>query len=294
MAATGYEKDIDLPPPPPRTRGLLLDVARQIPESELNYGGTNRLPAGVTWLPWGPVQLTNEQANCSVVYAKTARALPKVMYQPAFLIYDALTCGKLSGMLQELWDRLDYNFRVGLSAAFAAQLETAADGGLGLKGVSNYGGDTAADYVPAGNTTAAASLRVCVNFLENYLASKLLNAEGVIHCTPGLLTLGAGDYLWEWDGSVYRTATGTRVVGDAGHTGLSTPDGGAAGTAAAPWIYATSDIWYAVLGVPKRADAETGEGYEVIKRNYDRPLAEVFGVLAFDPNILAAAKVTVA
>lgn len=296
MAATGYEKDIDLPGPRKRTRGLLLDAARELPADALTVSNVNRLTAGVTWLPWGEIVLTTAEANCLVEWEgneKGVRELPTVMYQPAFLIYDALTCGTLSGMLDELWERLAVNFDVGVSAAFARQLEFAAEGGLGLEGASNYGGDATADYVPAVGG-AATSLRVALNSLENYLASELLNGVGMIHMTPGLLTLAAADDLIEWDGSVYRTATGHVVVGDAGHTGLSTPDTGVIGTTAAPWIYATGDVWYAMIGQPRRMDAESGEGYQLLRRNQDRPLAELYGVILFDPNILAAARVTVA
>lgn len=284
MVATGYEKDIDLPGPRPRTRGILTDAARLIPNSELNAAGVDRMPAGVTWLPWGAVVLTSEEANCTVVYEKEARDLPAVVYQPAFLVYDSLQCGTLSGMMNELWDRLAVNFRVGLSAALATQLATAAQGGIGLIGN--------ATYVPGGGATS--SLRVAINSAENYLASKLLDSIGLIHLTPGLLALAVADYLVEWDGSVYRTATGTIVVGDAGHTGIVTPQGMAIGTAAAPWIFATGDVWYSVREIPKRMEAETGEGYTLIRKNLERPLAELFGLVAFDPNVLAAFKVTVA
>lgn len=294
MAATGYEKDVDFPGPRPRTRGLLLDAAREIPAEALTAAGVNRLPTGVIWMPWGAITLTTEEVGCAVEYAKAARELPRNMYQPAFLIYDALTCGTLSGIIEELWQRLGHNFALGLSAAFATQLETAAKGGLGLQGALNYGGDAAADYQPSGFGSAATTLRLALYSLEQYLAATILNGLGMIHVTPGLLTLGAADDLWTWDGSVYRTATGHVVVGDAGHTGTSTPVGGAAGSAAAPWIYATGDVWFATLGVPKLMDAETGEGYTLLRKNVDRPIVEVKGLLAFDPNVLAAAKVTVA
>lgn len=297
MAVTGYEKDIDLPGPRPRTRGLLIGPnggARELPASELTADGNNRLTAGVTWLPWGEITLTAEAVGCAVDYSKSARDLPRQMAQYAFLIYDALTCNKLSGMLDELWSRLEHNFMVGLSAAFARQLEFAADGGIGLIGADNYNGNSAADYRPVGFGGAATSLRVALNTLEQYLASKILDSTGMIHMTPGLLSLAAADYLVEWDGSVYRTHTGHIVVGDAGHTGLSTPTGGAIGTAAAPWIYATSDVWWALKEQPKLMEAETGEGYEWLRKNIDRPMLETYGILVFDPNILAAAKVTVA
>jgi hypothetical protein len=288
MVATGYEKDIDLPGPRPRPgmRGTLITSAREIPASELDADGTNRLPAGVTWLPWGTIVLESDPVNCAVVYDKAARALPGLAYQSAFLVWDGLTCNTLSGMLAELWARLETNFSLGVSAALARELMTGAEGNLGLIGD--------ATYVPAVGG-AATSMRVAFNSLNMYLASKILNGTGMIHLTPGLLNLAIADYLVEWDGDVYRAVgTGHIVVGDAGHTGLVTPQGGAAGAAASPWIFATSDVWYALLGVPKHEEAETGEGVTYIRRNLDRPLMEVKAVLAFDPNILAAARVTVA
>lgn len=293
MAATGFEKDIDLPGPRPRTRGTLLSVAREIPRAELVASGFNRLPAGVTWLPWGPVVLTNVEADCNVVYSKVVRDLPATIAVPAFLVYDALHCSTIAGMYDELWNRVNHNFEVGLSAAIARQLELGTFGGLSLQGAQDYNGVSTADYVPV--VVPGTTLRLAVNGLENYLASKLLDSVGTIHLTPGLLALGAADLLWMWDegAGAYRTATGTYVVGDAGFTGTSTPNGGAAGSTASPWVYATGDVWYAVMAQEK-ADENDGNGYKLVNRNTDRPLAEVYAVVCFDPNVLAAARVTVA
>lgn len=294
MAATGYEKDIDLPGPRPRTNGLLIGpngAARQIPASSLTSAGVSRLTAGVTWLPWGEISLTSDQVGCDVDYTKAARPLPPVMFQPAFLVYDALTCHKLSGMVNELWSRLETNFAVGLSAAFATQLETGGQGGLGLIGANNY--DTAGtDYVPEIVTSGAGSVQLGIALLEQYLADVVLDSVGVIHLTPGLYTIAGAFGMF--DPATSRTPTGHLVVGDAGHTGQATPVGGSAPGSGNAWIYATTDVWWATRMQPKLEDAETGEGYELLRKNVDRPLMELYGLLAFDPNVIGAALVSYA
>jgi hypothetical protein len=292
MAATGWEKDIDLPGPRARTRGTLLSVARRIPDEALTSAGVNRLTGGITWLPWGVGNLSVDAANCDVDYNKVARTLPPVMFQPAFLIYDSLTCSNLSGMLDELWRRIGANLDVYLSAAFADQLEDASEGGLGLIGANNY--DAAGtDYAPTVVTSGASSLKLAMVLLEDHLAAKLHGGLGVIHLTAGLLALAVAEGLVDWEDGAYRTPTGHAVIGDAGHTGTDQPNGAGAPGAGNVYIYATGDIWYAVQGVDRRPEAETGEGYQFIRRNVDRPLGELYGVLAFDPSVVGTALVDI-
>lgn len=290
MAATGLEVAIDLAGPRPRTQGTLLSKARRIPAEALSQAGVNRLPAGIEWLPWGDGGVTAEEVGCAVVYDKQARELPGLVYQPSFLIWDALTCSNLSGMLDELWDRIDHNLDVQMSYAFASQLEDAAQGGIGLIGADNYVGTT--DYRPEVVTTAASSVQLAIALLEDFLAEKLRGGLGVIHLTPGLYSIAVAFGLV--DSMLSTTPTGHAVVGDAGHSGQDTPTGGSAPGTGEAWAYATGDVWYAVAAQPRMLEAESGEGYQFIRRNTDRPLGEAYGLLAFDPNILGAALVSYA
>src|SRR5262245_37217779 len=123
VTATGFEKDIDLPGPVRRDRGLLQQVTRSIPAAELTRSGVNRFPAGVTWLPWGAGGLNIDEVGCNANYDKQPGDFPDVALQEAFLVWDSVQCSTLSANMDQLRGRLDTYFDVYLSAAFARALE---------------------------------------------------------------------------------------------------------------------------------------------------------------------------
>lgn len=283
--ATGVEIDIDLQAPAVRRNATLLSAADQIPTATLTRDGVSRMAAGITWLPWGEGSLTAAAVGCNVVYDKDGRALPEIAVQPAFLLYDGLLCSTLGGALDEMWARLDYNFDLYLSSAFAAELASGtASGGLGLKGD--------ATYVPRVVSGSAVPLMTGMAHLEANLADALNGGIGMIHLTPGLLGIARAEGIVEWDDGQYRTATGHVVIGDAGFTGQVTPQGQSAASSGQAWIYSSGRVWYATTRA-ERLDGEPGEAATKVRRNEDRPLMEEYGLVAFDPNLLGAARVTV-
>lgn len=288
--ATGAFHDIDLPAPEARTRATLLSVARPIPASELVRDGVNRFVAGVEWLPWPTIDHTAQAASCQETFNKLPRALPGLANQPSFVLWDSLKCGATGQNLGLLAEALAISFDGAfLSASFASELETGAgSNGLGLVGDAS---DT-----PTIVTSAAGTIAVGIARLEGYLArnSGHPGMRGVIHLTPDVLVLAEAVALVRLVGDHYETASGHLVVGDAGHTGSAAPFGQAAASATQAWIYATGDIWVArsgLEGVMKQEGPDGGAFYQ--PRNENRPLAEVYGLVVFDPNILAAALVNV-
>lgn len=289
MAATGMEIDINPPVRPvTRERGTLLAAAAIIPdEAFVRDGDERRWPYGVTWLPWGTGNISTDASDCDVVYDMVARELPDVVIQPAFLLYDALTCSTLGPSIDLLAERVFANLDVYASAAFAAELETATQsGGVGLVGN--------ATYTPAVASASAVSLRVGFSNLEDHLADVLHGALGVIHLTPGLLTLALADSLIEFRDGQYRTATGHAVVGDAGHDGTAAPHGRGGASAGEKWVYATGPVLYRegdIRGITSDVDGDT---QVYLLHDDNRPLATRAGVVAFDPATIGAALVTVA
>lgn len=290
--ATGAELDINAPAPEGRTRATLLSVAQRIPTSELSRSGTDRMIGGVTWLPWPDIAVNREEADCDTVYNKVPRALPEVAVQSAFLLWDSVKCSTAGMDLSMLAQMASYGLEEEgfLSAQFAMELENATlSTGLDLVG--------SVAYPPTIVAPTAVGLDVAIARLETYLATTSLKPgmRGTIHLTPALLTLAAADDLIEFRGDVYRTATGHAVIGDAGHTGQETPQGGSGPGADQAWIYATGDIWYGVSdmkGVTTSTDPDGGAVH--IAHNDLRPLAERYGIIVFDPNTVAAALVSVA
>ena len=283
MAATGYELDADIQTsgPQQRTRGVLTSAAQDIPQDD-----QGRWRLGVKWQPWGTGFISTVAADCDTVYNKTARTLPSVVTQPAFWLYDSITCSTLGYSFDLLAGRVSRSMEVYTSAALAAELETGtASGGVGLVGDATYQPTVAA----AGGRPLARAL----NDLEQHLADALHGAVGMIHLTPGLLGIAVGEGLVEWRDGQYRTASDHVVVGDAGHSGTATPYGQSAGSVNSPWIYATSMVAYAVSETQFAGNPE-GNSEVYIGHNDNRPLAERFGLLVFDPNTIGAARVSIA
>lgn len=291
MAATGVEIDIDLHPtvkPEARDRGLLLAASPGIPDSAFSSDDARRRWGnGITWLPWGVGNISTDPADCVTEYDQVARELPAPLIQPAFMLYDALTCSTLGPSIQLLAGRVMTNLDVFASAAFAAELETAAaSGGVGLVGN--------ATYTPAVASASAVNLSVGLADLEDHLADVLHGTKGVIHLTAGLLTIAVADGLVEWRDGQYRTATGHVVVGDAGHDGTAAPHGQSAATSGTKWIYATGPVHHLIESEPRGIVSDVdGDTQVYVLHNDNRPLAQRLGVLAFDPATIGAALVTV-
>lgn len=291
MAATGNEIDINLTGPDLRQRGRLLSVARPIPLSTSAASRPEiRWPEGVTWLPYGDGNISTDAAECDFTYDKVARSLPGVAAQPAFLLYDALTCSTLSSSVAMLAERLRKNLGAGneegvyTSAAFAAELETgsASSADISLTG--------SATYPPTIVSDVAVNLALAIHGLEQHLADVLHGGEGVLHLTPGLLTIAVADGLVEWRDGQYRTPTGHVVVGDAGHGGATAPEGGTAAVGGESWIYATGPVWY-LMGATKGIESSVdGDTQVYLLRNENRPLVERYGIVVFDPETLGAVK----
>lgn len=293
------EVDIDLPRLVERSRGTLLTSAPEIPDEAfgLPYLSTTDPDAadpeaerrrreadrwqmfGVTWLPDGAPNVRTIEADCEVVYDKTARDLPDVVTQRPFGLYDALQCLTLGPEVQFLLERVVHNLDVHASAAIAAQLETASLSGIGLIGN--------ATYTPVRpNANAASSVARSFYALEEYLATVLDGALGVIHIPAAMLSFAPVF----WRGDHFETLTGHLVIADSGFTGTATPTGGAGPGADSRWIYATGPVWWKVS--PVRPALGPGDAQVRRGTNLNRPLAERFALVAFDPNILAAARVS--
>lgn len=282
--------DIDLPFFDARPEaGSLLSVARPIDDATVSA----HIGMGVEWLPLPPIDVKRDEVNCDVVYDKDVdiRAILDEVSQPAFLMWDRMK--NSTGGLDLAWlvnavTRGIVDETVFTSATLAAELEDAAgSGGFGLIGN--------ATYTPTVVTSGASAPRVAFARLERYLAvtAGRPGMRGVIHTSPDVFVLAvADDLVFEKDG-MFRTATGHYVVADAGHSGVDAPYGQSDAAAGNAWIYATGDVWYALSaeqGVTRHEDEDGGPFYKA--RNQNQPLVERYGIVAFDPNVHAAALVS--
>jgi len=276
--------------PRPRTRGTLLSVAREIPRDQLVRNGVDRTLAGVEFTPWPASARTREPANCDTVYDKsTIREVDDTVAQPSFLMWDRIECSTGGLELDWLVDAALQGLDDYVTVALALELEDPNSGGFGLRGN--------ATYTPTVGSATAEPIAVAIARLEEYLAgSKWAGAMGVIHLTPALLTLAAAAEVIMWDPSAgsmgaYVTPTGHCVVGDAGHLGSAAPQGQSGAGTDEAWIYATSDVWYALGSTSPLSITQAGTPDEAVRymgRNKNRPLLERAGLVVFDPNVLGA------
>lgn len=275
---------IQLSPPPARSRGLLLQAASRIPDSAYPAGLGARWPLdGVVWNVADFTLPTAEESGCDAQYDKQPDDFAGQADQPAFVLWRSIQCSGLSGIRDLLAANINYSLDDLRSAAFAAELETgAASGGASLTNL------------PLADVSAtASSLAASIAFLETFLAGALNGARGTIHLTPALLTLGVAKGLFKWRDDRYETPTGHIVVGDAGHSGRVAPVGQAAAGDGESWIYATSTVWFDETAIVSMESSYDGGSQYAFTRNVDRPLSERYGIVLFDPDVLAAALVDV-
>lgn len=259
--------DIDIDLPKPRTRGTLLSVAHELPSAMIRPGGAERWLAGVTWMPYPGLNYGIGEIGCDVTDNLEERTtLPDLIDASAFLIWDALRAHARCNKMSTLQAILRSNMVDFITTAFAAQLETLlAD----------------SDSVLAG---AVVSLMAAIPALEDAYASTYPNSPGVIHTTTGFYNVAKASRLGEFDDAgVLRTATGTAIVGDGGHTGGGTVDGHAATDGVSAWTYITSEVWYAVSRPQGLGVLPNAEDIDLL-HNELTPVVSRYGLLATDTH----------
>jgi hypothetical protein len=305
VVATGRETTIQLPPAPVRPRGLFVDIATQLTETDTSYQGRDRLGQGVQHQPWGCAPLTTGNLDCSAdlllngdgpaftdadppvrIDANTTvgkdvaiLGFDDVVVHPAFKVVDGLECSTLSfpdlntGAFTGMTSRLQRRMRVLMSAALTGEL---------VSGWASGGPSLSSEAV-----TLAASVDIgeAAEAIEAHLAETLLNLQGVVYLPPALVHHAVRVGWVRVDGGVLATATGHLVVADAGHDGSLGPSVPGAGQF---WIYAS--------GIPAYRVSDTmllGEGSEtlVLASNIRQRLAEAYAQLAFDPCPVGATLV---
>jgi hypothetical protein len=135
-----------------------------------------------------------------------------------------------------------------------------------------------AETVTGFDATAVGALAA----VEDALAVRLQGGVGMIHITPGMLTiLNSGGGL-NFDGTSYRTATGHVVVADAGYTNAA-PSSGAV-VAGRSWIYGSGQVM-----------AKLGE--VMVESQFDRRInmethrVQQYALVMFEPCAVVAAAV---
>lgn len=314
MVATALETTIQLSPPTPRSRGLLVDAALDLTAADTSSQGRDRLGLGVQHTPWGVTPLRTGNLDCSAdvilvspptgaafdgapavidgnvegssgVYGKSAALgdFDATAVHPAFKIVDGLVCSTLSfpdansDTFTSMTGRLQRRMRTQSSAALTFELIT---------GWASNGPSLTSE---ATTLTASAGMVKAAEEVEEHLAEVLHGNAGLVFIPPRLLHY-AVDVGWaRIEGGQLYTATGHRVVADAGHTGVEGPSAPGAG---AHWIFASGDVAYRVSDTMLLGDY-SHDTFDSTTNLRER-LAEAYAQLAFDPATVGATLVTIA
>jgi hypothetical protein len=278
---------VNLPLAPVRDRGLLTQVAPRIPADAYlaDRGEIRWVRDGVVWRPWMYREPQVDAATDGTVYAKDPDAIVDPVEYASFLLWDSLFEGTLSNERAWMEQNTSYTIESLVSVAIAGQLEAAAP----LSGGPSLPGDVT--YPPTIVEGAAVAVSVAVASLEQFLADALHGAVGMIHLTPAQLVAAHIAEAVYWDGSTYRSPGGHCVVGDPGHAGQATPQGGSAPAAGQAWAYATSTVFWDVSPAQNFTATSVSPDSHDLMRNVEKPLKERYGIVVFDPNVVGAALV---
>jgi hypothetical protein len=121
--------------------------------------------------------------------------------------------------------------------------------------------------------------------VEEGLAQRIGNGIGMVHMTPGMTVLVKGALTA--DGNDLRTPSGHLVVADAGYAG-GAPGAGAV-TEGESWIYGSGPVYLETT--PLLFNGAIAENY-VMSTNTGTIDIQQYGILAFEPCSVVAAKVT--
>lgn len=305
-----------------RPWGLLTDAAIAIPPeatSENFQGGSsvNRMQQGVTFTPWGcesirwgdseicradeRVRMVLQDGDIGgdagqpgfATYEDVEHTYPETRFQKAFRFADALRCSTLSSDWEELERRVGGRMDLMESEALALQLNRGwattpvAGGEYAGEGDHSLQSDTVANGSTL--TPPTASIENSMIMLDEWLARRLHGGRGLIHVSPGILSNIMGQSGGKLIDGQLVTATGHRIVADAGYADMWGPGASAPPASDRRWVYASGPVWYQT-----GFDKDYRDDSLVTTRNELRALSEKFGILLYDPCTVAAVLVDLA
>lgn len=268
-----------------RARGLLLDATEPIDESSVrpsdegtrSFDVAERIAGGVNFCGVGCSVLdAYENQWCDEV---TLPADASGVDNHEFSSFAIIDRESAPAYYYQPWieGRIRQRFGVMTSAQVASELLTGAL--TGNPSLQDSVTDLVSDVTPISEAL----------YVINELAAELDGAEVTIHASPGVFELLVSGYSMELEDGGYRTATGHRLVGDAGHDGTAAPNGETT-DADGSWIYATLAVasW---LSEPE----PVGQFSALFDHTRDT-LDSIFirhAIVAFDPCFVAAVQVEV-
>lgn len=271
--------DVDIPLGSTRTRATLLASIGEIPSESLSDDEFERWVNGVSFAP-NPVRDpkfgTTLDPCLPASFTADAYGCPMPIDALPFQAYEGLTAPTLSMTDEQLIAKVQARKANWLSWAFAKQLMSGS-----ATGGSNNLSTGAAGTPPTGAAygSLATPLYNAVSILEAHLAEKIHNAEGIIHMSPGMLTMAVDECSLIRDGDRFYTQLGNLVIADAGYVTPPPPLAQAAAGVGEDWVYASGPVFYRSLEVERIGDTWQRVN---ITRNSRTTWTEVYGILALD------------
>lgn len=259
---------------------VLADVVLPFPEAEqLGGDAENRVVPqrwrqGVTFQPRPLRQWTTIDEDYCEDHEKTLESdFESAVTGAAFTAYKAIQCSTLSTTFDEFRSFLATDARVGASNILAARLMNAA---LALN---------VPDAAEVAITNSGLGAVRAVGAIDHELNIALNGGRGVILIDPQSAAVAAGVLDQDGDGALY-SPSGHDVIIHSEFLVKATADGGSAYGANDGVVYGTGPIYGAIT------DALILEHGDLLGgRNIGTIVAEVYGLLAFDPNTVFSQRV---
>lgn len=305
MPIVSLEKVIQIPSLVRRNKGLLINAATELGVEALSQNAVNRIGFGATYVPHGCEQIRRGNIDCDtdwllgegaptlneetgeytgVEEGKTdaINAYPEVRVQRPFKLVDALKCSSFSMDLAEMDARLTNRMAVQTSKLLTEELITGwASDGLSFSDEATVLSalSVASDGIPIQGVAYA---------IEQHLADTLHGAEGTVFIPPAFLAACINHGWVQFLDGEFMTATGHRVVADAGHSGLIGPVAPGAGEF---WFFASGPIQYHVTDpilLGNTLDQMFDRHINLLER-----ISEAMAIVVFDPCTVGAVKLDV-
>lgn len=265
-----------------RTDATFLDVAFEMPDEWVMAGGVNRaFGGGLEFVPWGTRSLQTVKLECSADETEiTPHGLESIDMQLPFRLADAIYCSSLSVTGDQLAELAVERVRLLESAAFASQLIRA----------TTQNSDGLANTATVISGTAFAVKRAVAR-VEDFLATRLSNGIGFVHMPPSVFSLAVAEGSVINRNGMWTTATGHRVIADAGYVDAIHPTGQAQSQAESKWVYASGPVFYRKTTAGKMEGSDDAGAAYNFPHNDVEAYADVMGLIAFDPTTVGAVRV---
>ena len=270
---------INAPPRVPRPRGTAITTYLPLDTTLYDRHPNRWAFEGVQFVPYGCTleleETTQDPCDDDFEEVNGPQGFETEVSFPPFSFRAAMMCSALGMTADEIEKHLNVLWEAEVSTVLAEQV---------MHGEWNATAPTLVGEADTLTVTGMDSPKEVVALIEDGLADRWGNSQGMIHVTPSILTQIAGDLTFI-DGR-YHTANGHILVSDAGYQG-GAPGTGTV-TAGETWIYGSSPVHFKY-----QTPDWSGYDFENWVRDHNDQIVRKDGIAiaVFEPCSVVAAKV---